>query len=57
MDETNPGVLEVLIGYDQKCYSVRTARTANADERPERTFYTTVATVGLLAPPILLYIT
>ena len=57
MDETNPGVLEVWMGNDQRCYSVRVARTANADGRPERTFYVTVGTLGLGAPPILLYIT
>ena len=57
MDVTNPGVLEFFMGNDQKCYSTRVARTANAAGRQERMFNATVLTLGMLAPPILLYIT
>ena len=56
MDVTNPGVLEVFLGYDQKCYSVRAARSAKGG-RQDVMLYWTVATLGLGAPPILLYIT
>ena len=56
MDVHNPGVLEVFMGKDQTCYSKRVARTA-MDGREEKMFYAIVTTLGVLAPPILLYIT
>ena len=56
MDAYNPGVLEVYLGTDQKCYSTRVARSAVAG-RQEAIFYWMVATFGVVASPILLYIT
>ena len=56
MDVHNPGVLEVYLGTDQQCYSVMVARSTVA-ERQEGIFYWLMATLGLAAPPILLYIT
>ena len=56
MDECNPGVLEVYLGKNQQCYTVRSARTAVAD-RQEGVFYWMVVSLGMVAPPILLYIT
>ena len=53
----NPGVLEFFMGYDENCYRVKSARTANAARRPEHVFQATVGTLGLLASPVLLYIT
>ena len=54
MNAHNPGVLEIYIGYDQKCYSTKMARSVS---RNERMFFAMVFTMILLAPPILLYIT
>ena len=56
-DSSNPGVLEVRIGIDQQCYSIRVVRTQYAAIKVEGRFYWTVATLGLFAPPVLLYIT
>ena len=56
MDVANPGVLEVFMGKDRTCYSKRVARTA-MEGREEKMFYAIVTTLGLFAPPILLYIT
>ena len=47
-------VLEVHIRIDQQCYSIRVVRTQYG---AIRRIYWTMATLGLLAPPILLYIT
>ena len=56
MDVHNPGVLAVYLGTDQQCYSTRVARTAVAG-RQEAMFYRVLATLGIMAPPFLLYIT
>ena len=52
LDEHNPGALEIWVGTDQQCYTTRIARRA-----PKLGFYWMVATLGMAAPPILLYIT
>ena len=48
MDVHNPGVLEVYLGTDQRCYSTRVARSAVAG-RQEAIFYWMVATFGMVA--------
>ena len=56
MDVRNPGVLAVYLGTDQQCYTVRVARSAIAGKQ-EGILYLLMFTLGLVAPPILLYIT
>ena len=56
MDVHNPGVLEVYLGTNEKCYTVMVARSPVAGKQ-EGIFYLMMATLGLVAPPILLYIT
>ena len=48
----NPGALEIWVGTDQQCYTTRIVRRA-----PKLGFYWLVVTLGMAAPPILLYIT
>ena len=52
----NPGVLAVLLGHDQQCYSTSTARTTGL-YTPEHIFYWIPITLGVLFPPVLLRIT
>ena len=53
MDVHNPGVLEIFIGTDRQCYTILAVnRRTNAAR-----ITWMVATFGLMAPPILLYIT
>ena len=53
MDEHNPGALEVFVGTDQQCYTTRVVARGNTKQG----FYWLVVTLGMVAPPILLYIT
>ena len=53
MDEHNPGALEVFVGTDQQCYTTRVV----ARGKTKQGFYWLVVTLGMAAPPILLYIT
>ena len=56
IDAHNPGVLVVLLGQDQQCYSTKTARTS-AHYTTEYVFYYMLCTLGVLFPPVLLRIT
>ena len=56
MDVHNPGVLEVYLGTDQQCYTVRVARSYIA-RKQEGILYLLIATLGMMASPFLLYIT
>ena len=56
MDVYNPGVLEIHLGTDKKCYTNKVARSAVAD-RQVRIFYWVVVIMGIVVPPYLLYIT
>ena len=53
MNEHNPGALEVFVGTDQQCYATRVV----ARGKTKQGFYWLVVTLGVAAPPILLYIT
>ena len=53
MDVHNAGALEVFLGTDQQCYSIRVV----ARGKTKFGFYWLVVTLGVAAPPILLYIT
>ena len=53
MDVHNAGALEVFLGADQQCYSIRVV----ARGKTKFGFYWLVVTLGVAAPPILLYIT
>ena len=52
MNEHNPGALEVFVGTDQQCYTTRVPR-----RRTPTGLYLLMATLGMAAPPILLYLT
>ena len=56
LDVHNPGVLAVLLGQDQQCYSTKTARTSGRYST-EYMFYYMLITLGILFPPVLLRIT
>ena len=56
VDIHNPGVLEVFLGTDEHCYTVRVVRSPVAGQQ-EGIFYWMMATLGLIVPPSLLYIT
>jgi len=56
IDAHNPGVLVVLLGQDQQCYSTKTARTSGRYST-EYMFYYMLITLGILFPPVLLRIT
>ena len=56
IDAHNPGVLVVLLGQDQQCYSTKTARSS-AHYTTEYIFYMMLITLGVLFPPVLLRIT
>ena len=56
LDVHNPGVLVVPLGLDQRSYSPRTARTSG-QYSVEYIFYWILFTLGILFPPVLLWIT
>ena len=56
LDVHNPGVLEVYLGTDQQCYTNRVARSYISGKQ-EGILYLLIATLGLVAPSYLLYIT
>ena len=49
----NPGALDIFVGNDQQCYTTRVV----ARGKTPIGFYCLVITLGMVAPPILLYIT
>ena len=50
----NPGALEIYVGTDQQCYTTRIPVPRGSFKH---VFYWLVVTLGVAAPPILLYIT
>ena len=56
MDTHYPGVIEILLGMDQQCYSVRVVRS-KSQYTQEKVFYFMVAIVLVLMSPCLQYIT
>ena len=56
MDTHYPGVIEILLGMDQQCYSVRVVAKGKSLYTLDRMFYFMVVTLGI-GPPIVLYIT
>ena len=58
MDVHNPGVLEVFVGTDQQCYTPRVAyRRKVHGWKQQGNLLWMVATLSILLPPVLLYIT
>ena len=56
VDIHNPGVLGAYLGTNEQCYTVRVVRSPVAGQQ-EGIFYWMMATLGLVVPPSLLYIT
>ena len=56
MDTHYPGVIEILLGMDQQCYSVRMVRSPEKYTQ-EKVFYFTVAILVAFMSPCLHYIT
>ena len=54
LDVHNPGALEIFVGTDQQCYTTRIPVPKGSSKQG---FYWLVVTLGMAAPPILLYIT
>ena len=58
LNEHNPGALEVFVGTDQQCYTPRVAyRREVHGWKQEGILLWMVATLVILLPPVLLYIT
>ena len=58
MDVHNPGVLEIFVGTNQQCYTPRVAYRCEVHGwKQEEILLWMVATLSILLPPVLLYIT